>query len=76
MYNLDGVADLEHIRRSLELERFTFIGHSMSGILSILYSATYSDHIERTVVLDSLFPYVKEASEVMILYFFIGTMNL
>ena len=47
----------------------------MSGILSILYSATYSDHIERTVVLDSLFPYVKEPSEVMILYF-IGTMNL
>ena len=38
----------------------------MSGILGILYSSTYPEHIDRTVILDSLFPYVKESSEVNI----------
>ncbi|KAL5263393.1 hypothetical protein ACHWQZ_G008681 [Mnemiopsis leidyi] len=66
-YNLilNAVVDLEHIRRNLNLEKFTFIGHSMSGILGILYSSTYPEHIDRTVVLDSLFPFVKESSEVV-----------
>ena len=38
----------------------------MSGILGVLYSSTYPEHIDRTVVIDSLFPYVKESSEVNI----------
>ena len=62
------VADLEHIRKSLDLEKLTFIGHSMSGILAILYSATYPERIEKTVVLDSLFPFVKGPSEVLRLF--------
>ena len=30
----DYILDLEHVRRGLQLEKFTLIGHSLGGMLS------------------------------------------
>eukprot|EP00116_Pleurobrachia_bachei_P000394 sb/3460656/ len=63
----DWVVDMEAIRRSLNLDHFTLIGHSMGGIITSLYSATYPDKIDRSVTLDSIMPFDhrRSATEVL-----------
>ena len=58
------MADLEHIRQSLDLQKLTFIAHSLGGIFAVLYSSTYTEYIEKIVVLDSTFAFNREPCEV------------
>ena len=46
------VADLEGLRSELSLERFSLVGTSMGGRISLAYAGTYPDRVERAVIND------------------------
>ena len=46
------VADLEGIRQALGFERFSLVGTSMGGRISLTYAGTYPQRVERTVLND------------------------
>ena len=46
------VADLEGLRQALGFERFSLVGTSMGGRISLTYAGTYPDRVERTVLND------------------------
>ena len=46
------VADLEGLRQALGFERFSLVGTSMGGRISLTYAGTYTDRVERTVLND------------------------
>ena len=46
------VADLEGIRQALGLERFSLVGTSMGGRISLTYAGAYPERVERTVLND------------------------
>jgi pimeloyl-ACP methyl ester carboxylesterase len=47
------VADLEAVREALGLERFSLIGTSMGGFISMYYAAMYPDRVQRVVFNDA-----------------------
>jgi pimeloyl-ACP methyl ester carboxylesterase len=53
---VDHVADVAHVIKSLELERFNLIGHSLGAGVSILYAATYPESVEKLVLIDGVGP--------------------
>ena len=55
---------MEYIRQGLDIDKLIFIGHSMGGIIASLYTATYPEHIIKTVTIDSIFPRDSSTSEV------------
>ncbi len=46
------VADLEGLRRALGFERFSLVGTSMGGRISLTYAGTYPERVERTILND------------------------
>lgn len=46
------VADLEGLRQALGFQRFSLVGTSMGGRISLTYAGTYPDRVERTVLND------------------------
>jgi pimeloyl-ACP methyl ester carboxylesterase len=46
-------ADLNAFVEALDLRDFVLIGHSMGGIVSLLYAATYPGRVGRLVIVDS-----------------------
>ena len=46
------VADLEGLRQALGFERFSLVGTSMGGRISLTYAGTYSERVERTILND------------------------
>ena len=46
------LADLEGLRQALGLERFSLVGTSMGGRISLTYAGTYPERVERTVLND------------------------
>ncbi len=46
------VADLEGLRQALGFERFSLVGTSMGGRISLTYAGTYPERVERTVLND------------------------
>ena len=46
------VTDLEGLRQALGFERFSLVGTSMGGRISLTYAGTYPDRVERTVLND------------------------
>ena len=60
----DWVTDIECIRRALEVDKFSMVGHSLGGIISLIYSATYPDCIDKTVTIDAIYPSLSEPEEV------------
>ena len=46
------VADLEGLRQFLGFERFSLVGTSMGGRISLTYAGAYPDRVERTVLND------------------------
>ena len=46
------VGDLEGLRAALGLERFSLVGTSMGGRISLAYAGTYPDRVERAVIND------------------------
>jgi proline iminopeptidase len=54
--------DLEALRVSLRIDRWTVIGHSAGGLLAMRYAAAYPRHVDKLVLLDT----VPVASELLI----------
>jgi len=50
----DYAADLDAVVRQLDLRDFVLVGHSMGGIVSLLYAATYPGRVEKLVIVDSM----------------------
>ncbi len=50
--NDDYVADLEGLRQALGFERFSLVGTSMGGRISLTYAGTYPERVERTILND------------------------
>ena len=46
------VADLEGLRQALGFERFSLVGTSMGGRISLTYAGTFPERVERTVLND------------------------
>ena len=46
------VSDLEGVRQALGFERFSLVGTSMGGRISLTYAGTYPERVERTVLND------------------------
>jgi len=44
------LSDLEALRTHLQLDRWTLLGHSAGGMLSIHYAAAYPGHVDRLVL--------------------------
>jgi pimeloyl-ACP methyl ester carboxylesterase len=54
-YGLDvEVDDIEALRRHFGSERIIYVGHSLWGMVSILYAARFPDHVERVVAVGPL----------------------
>ena len=50
--NDNYVADLEGLRQALGFERFSLVGTSMGGRISLTYAGTYPERVERTILND------------------------
>ena len=46
--------DLDAVAAKLDLTDFVLVGHSMGGMVSLLYAATYPGRVARLVVVDSI----------------------
>jgi pimeloyl-ACP methyl ester carboxylesterase len=46
-------ADLEEVAAKLKLRDFVLIGHSMGGLVSLLYAATYPARLRALIIVDS-----------------------
>src|SRR5262245_1237385 len=46
-------ADLKGVAEQLDLRDFVLIGHSMGGLISLVYSATYPGRIRALIIVDS-----------------------
>jgi proline iminopeptidase len=44
------LSDLEALRTHLKLDRWTLLGHSAGGMLSMHYAAAYPEHVDRLVL--------------------------
>lgn len=52
-YSIDTyVADLEAVREALGLQRFSLVGTSMGGLISMQYAPQFPDRVERVVLND------------------------
>ena len=47
-------ADVDAFAKALDLRDFVLIGHSMGGMVSLLYTATYPGRVSRLVVVDTI----------------------
>ena len=52
----DSVADLEAVRRHLDAERVTLVGHSWGGLLSLCYAAAHPERLAGLVLVGSIGP--------------------
>ena len=46
-------ADLAEAAEKLDLRDFTLVGHSVGGVVSLLYAAKYSGRVRRLIIIDS-----------------------
>ena len=46
----ENVEDLEALRKSLDREKITLIGHSWGATLAVFYTAAYPEHVEKLIV--------------------------
>src|SRR6185295_9225256 len=49
----DYAADLDALAARLDLRDFVLVGHSMGGMVSLVYSATYPGRVGRLVIVDT-----------------------
>ncbi len=47
------VADLEALRRTLNVEKLTLVGHSWGGILAMMYASAHPDRVQALVLIDA-----------------------
>lgn len=60
---MDHVFDLASLVQHLELDRFTLIGHSLGGNITLRYAGLYPDQIEKLVAIEGLGPSPKMLAE-------------
>jgi len=53
---MDHVFDLSSLVEALELKRFTLIGHSLGGNITLRYAGLFPDKIEKLVAIEGLGP--------------------
>jgi pimeloyl-ACP methyl ester carboxylesterase len=56
----DYAADLDELRAHLELDRMDLFGHSAGGFTSIVYAATYPEHVGKLVLCGSFARFTDE----------------
>jgi pimeloyl-ACP methyl ester carboxylesterase len=49
----DYAADLDKVAAKLDLRDFVLVGHSMGGMVAVVYAATYPGRIKKLVVVDT-----------------------
>ena len=50
----DYVYDLTRLLRSVSVHKTAIIGHSMGGMIGLMYAGTYPDRVERLAILDGV----------------------
>jgi pimeloyl-ACP methyl ester carboxylesterase len=50
----DYLYDLTRLARSVSAHKLTIVGHSMGGMIGLMYAGTYPDKVERLAVLDGV----------------------
>jgi pimeloyl-ACP methyl ester carboxylesterase len=65
MYHLlEYVVDCEAFVRSLKIRQFDIVGHSLGGVIGMLWAAVSVDSVRRLALIDSLGPFAGKASKV------------
>jgi len=59
----DNVMDVLLVAEELGWQRFSLLGHSLGGIISMMLAASMPERVERLALIDGLAPYVGEADE-------------
>ena len=49
-----SLKDLETLRKSLKIEKFSLIGHSWGSILALYYSVLYPEQIDKLILIDPI----------------------
>ena len=49
----DYAADIDKVAAKLDLRDFVLVGHSMGGMVSLVYAATYPGRLKKLVIVDS-----------------------
>jgi pimeloyl-ACP methyl ester carboxylesterase len=63
-YNIwQDVGDLADVADDLGWRRFTLLGHSRGGAISMLFAATFPDRVDKLVLLEGGLPITAEADE-------------
>jgi pimeloyl-ACP methyl ester carboxylesterase len=52
----DYVFDLENLARTLGVDRFRLVGHSMGGTISLLYAGTFPQRVTQLVLIEGIGP--------------------
>jgi len=64
MYNIwDYAHDVLQAAEQFGWQRFSLLGHSMGGIISVLLAASMPERVERLALIDGVIPYTGEAAE-------------
>lgn len=64
MYNIWEYAhDVLQVAEQFGWQRFSLLGHSMGGIISVLLAASMPARVERLALIDGVVPYTAEATE-------------
>ena len=50
----DYVYDLTRLLRSVSVHKTAIVGHSMRGMIGLMYAGTYPDRVERLAILDGV----------------------
>lgn len=59
----DNVMDVLLVAEELGWQRFSLIGHSLGGIISMMLASAMPERVERLALIDGLVPYVGEADQ-------------
>jgi pimeloyl-ACP methyl ester carboxylesterase len=63
-YNIwQDVGDLLDVADELGWQRFTLLGHSRGGAISMLFAATFSERVDKLILLEGGLPITAEADE-------------
>ena len=62
---LDGLQYIRRVAIHLNLDKFSLIGHSMGGGMSLMYSVTHPEHVKRLVMLDAIKPVSRDIDSIV-----------
>ncbi|MBL1705195.1 alpha/beta fold hydrolase, partial [Klebsiella pneumoniae] len=54
----DLIEDCEELKKALQIEKWSIVGHSFGGYLALLYAATYPNSIEKIIFEGPTFDFV------------------